>query len=94
MYNERKYKTYRNKLNHVLQKAEKQHFSDLLSENKSNLKKTWQTMKYIVNKNKRKKNQSEFKLNDGIVTKESSIIANKFNDFFCKYWTKSCHENS
>ena len=35
-----KYKTYRNKLSHILQKAEKQHFSDLLDVNKNNLKKT------------------------------------------------------
>lgn len=50
--NERKYKTYRNKLNHKLQKAERQHYSDLLIANKNNLKRTWQIMKDIVNKNK------------------------------------------
>ena len=57
--NEVKYKTYRNKLNHILQKAEKQHFSGLLDVNKNNLKKTWQIMNDIVNKTRKRK----FKLN-------------------------------
>ena len=37
-YNESKYKTYRNKLNHILKKAEKQHYTDLLTANKNNIK--------------------------------------------------------
>ena len=53
--NESKYKTYRNKLNHILKKAEKQHYTDLLEANKNNFKKTWQIMKDVVNKNKVKK---------------------------------------
>ena len=36
--NESKYKTYRNKLNHILKKAEKQHYTDLLEANKNNIK--------------------------------------------------------
>ena len=32
--NESKYKTYMNKLNHILKKAEKQHYTDLLAANK------------------------------------------------------------
>ena len=38
--NESKYKIYRNKLNHILKKAEKQHCTDLLAANKNNIKKT------------------------------------------------------
>ena len=33
-YNESKYKAHRNKLNHILKKAEKQHYTDLLTANK------------------------------------------------------------
>ena len=62
--NDSKYKTYRNKLNHILKKAAKQHYTDLLADNKKNIK-TWQIMKDVVNKNKVKKVHSKFKLNDG-----------------------------
>ena len=37
-YNEIMYKTYRNKLNHVLVKAEKDHYAKLLEANKRNMK--------------------------------------------------------
>ena len=37
--NESKYKTYRNKLNHILKKAQKQHYTDLLAANKNTIKK-------------------------------------------------------
>ena len=44
-YNESKYKAYRNNLNHVLKKAEKQHYTDLLTASKNNIKKTCQIKK-------------------------------------------------
>ena len=81
-HNEITYKSYRNKLNHILKKSEKQHYSDLLAANKSNIKKTWQIMKNIVNKNIIKKVQSKFRLPDGSVTENRSLISEKFNDFF------------
>ena len=40
--NEVSYKNYRNKLNHIMGISEKKYFSDLLSVNKNNVKKTWQ----------------------------------------------------
>ena len=40
-YNETKYKTFRNKLKHVLLTAEKKHYAETLEANKSNMKKTW-----------------------------------------------------
>ena len=80
--NEITYKSYRNKLNHILKKSERQHYSDLLTANKSNIKKTWQIMKNIVNKSKIKKIQSKFKLPDGSDTENKTLISNKFNDFF------------
>ena len=85
--NEITYKSYRNKLNHILKKSERQHYSDLLTANKSNIKKTWQIMKNIVNKNKIKKVQSKFKLPDGSETENKTLISNTFNDFFHKHWT-------
>ena len=46
------YKTYRNKLHHLLRAAERQYYQDLLTEHKSNLKKSWQVIKMIINKRK------------------------------------------
>ena len=60
--NESKYKTYRNRLNHILKKAEKQHYTDLLEANKNNIKKTWQIMKDVVNKNKVKKSSLKIQI--------------------------------
>ena len=81
-YNEVMYKTYRNKLKHVLAKAEKDHYANLLEANKSNMKKTWGILKDIINKNKANKVQSQFKLNDGSITSNKLIISEKFNDLF------------
>ena len=76
------YKTYRNKLNHILKCAERKHYSDLLNDNKNNVKRTWQILKSIVNKNKTTKIQDKFKLRDGIFTSDKSMISTKFNEFF------------
>ena len=48
--NEIKYKTYLNKLNHILKCAERKHFSDLLNDNKNNVKRTWKILKSVVKK--------------------------------------------
>ena len=92
--NEIQYKTYRNKLNSILKFAEKKYHSDLLDESKHNIKKTWQIIKNIINKNTAKKYHSEFKMNDGSITCDKSIISEKNQSIFHWYWSKSCQENS
>ena len=72
-HNETRYKAYTNKLSHISKKAEKQHYTDLLTANKSNLKKTWQIMKNVVNKNNVKSVNSKFRLNDGSLTENKSM---------------------
>ena len=80
--NEMNYKNYRNKLHHLIKIAEKRHYSELLNECQDNIKKTWQIIKNIVNKNKASQLQTKFKLNDGSFTTDGYVISNKFNDFF------------
>ena len=80
--NKIKYQIYRNKLNHILKCTERKHYSDLLNDDKSNVKRTWQIPKSIVNKNKANKIQDKFKLSDGTLTSDKSIISTKFNEFF------------
>ena len=80
--NEEIYKRYRNKLNHILRFAEKEHYSDLLRNCQDNIKKTWNTMKNIINKNKSRQKQSKFRLSDGTFTTDGQLISNTINEFF------------
>ena len=93
-YNELMYTTYRNKLKNILNKTEKAYYSKLLDANKSSMKKTWSILKQVINKKKHVKSQTQFKLSDGALTTDQSVISEKFNDFFYKYWTESCRKNS
>ena len=47
-------KKYRNKLNQLIRFAERKHYHDLLIEHKSNIKKSWQIIKSVINKQKYK----------------------------------------
>ena len=51
--NEICYKKYKNKLTHILLKAEKQYYHDLLNKHKDNMRKSWSIIKYIIHKNKK-----------------------------------------
>ena len=51
--NETCYKKYRNKLNHIILKAEKQYYHDLLEKQKGNLRKPWGIIKDIIYKDKK-----------------------------------------
>ena len=74
------YKKYRNKLNQLIRSAERKHFHDVLLEHKSNLKKSWQVIKTVINKTKYTPVNTEFKVN-GATTNDGNVIANKFNTF-------------
>ena len=81
-YNELMYTTYRNKLKKILIKAEKEYYSKLLEANRGNMKKTWSVLKEVINKKKYSKTQTQFKLSDGSLLSNQSLISEKFNDFF------------
>ena len=77
-----KYKKLRNELTSSLRNSELKYFSDDLELNKSDLHKTWGTMKKIIGKDA---NYSKKKINfqvNGKSTTDSDEIANSFNDFF------------
>ena len=71
---------HRYKLNHLIRKAERKYHQDILLENKSNLKKSWQILKGIMNKRKYRSAVQEFDSNRTII-KDGEQIANKFNKF-------------
>ena len=58
---------YRNKLNHILRSAERKYYQDLLIEHKTNVKKSWQIIKGIINKRKYRLNNTKFKHNGAII---------------------------
>ena len=45
------FKRYRSKLNHLLRSAERKNYQDMLKEHRSNVKRCWQIIKMIINKN-------------------------------------------
>ena len=71
---------YRNKLNHIMRTAERKHYLDLLIEHKSNLKKSWQILKRVINKRKYTPVCTKFQTN-GKVVSDGHEISNKFNRF-------------
>ena len=91
--NETCYKRYWNKLNHILLKAEKQYYHDLLNKHKGNLSKSWGIIKDIIHKNKKSSCQPKFKLSDGEITSDKKVISEKFNDFFCQCWSNVGYKN-
>ena len=75
------YKQYRNKLNHLLRSAERKYYQDILKEHRSNIKRCWQIIKLIINKNKNISVNKRFKHN-GKIVEDGKEIADRFNDFF------------
>ena len=80
--NEITYKIYKNKLNKVLKAAESEYYSKQLEINKHNMKKTWYIIKEAINKKKNTQAQDQFRLSNGEVTKDKTVISDNFNHFF------------
>ena len=80
--NETTYKRYKNKLSKILKQAEKLHYQELFAKYSTNLKKTWQIVKVLINKQKYITLKKKFKFGDEIKT-NSQQICEEFNDFFC-----------
>ena len=68
-------------MNQLIRSAERKHYHDLLIEHKSNIKKSWQIIKSVINKRKHKLPSKKFHCNGSIID-DGNMISNKFNDFF------------
>ena len=75
------YKAYRNRLHHILRTADCQYYQDLIKQHKANIKKSWQVIKSIINKQTYCPVNSKFKYNGDVIS-DGKIIANIFNIFF------------
>jgi hypothetical protein len=80
--NETKYKLYRNKLTHVIRKTKKMYFEKKFQTCKSDIKKTWDTIKELIRKEKHKPQLPTSFLHDKKYTNNPTEIANNFNEFF------------
>ena len=79
--NKKQYRIYRNRLTNLLRVAEKDYYCVLLTKHKSDLKKSCNIIKQIINKKGRKKCSTKFYDGEETVT-DQNIIANKFDNFF------------
>ena len=85
-FNKMQYSSYKSDLDKSLRLREKEYYNKLIESNKSNMKKTWDVIKTVINKKKRSAKYSEF-LVDGSLTDDPCIIADKFNEYFCNIGT-------
>ena len=82
-YRLKKYKAYRNKLNHLILSNKRQYFANQLQLAKDNLKNTWRIIGQAINKPQQKVSSfpTEF-IYQNTKIKGNKDIANKFNDYF------------
>ena len=74
------YKNYKNRLSHLLKVSEKQYCQESLEKHRSNMRKTWEIIKMVINKNKNKTTNSEFLVNNRLTT-DKTKVANGFNKY-------------
>ena len=76
------YKQYRQNLNKLLRKAERNYYDFILKQNQNNIKMSWQIIKQVINKNKYKSMTCDKLLVDNKVVTNKTDIANTFNNYF------------
>ena len=79
--NEILYKEFNKTVVHSLKRAEKEYYAELFEKYKCNLKKSWQLIRRLINKNKQGSIQSTFKYKGKDIT-DKFEIAEHFNNFF------------
>ena len=89
--NKVKYTRFRNILKSLLKKAEKIHYSSLMNEHKSNMKKSWKIIKEVLNKGKPPLENEQFCIN-GQLDGDRNTIAGAFNTYFVNVGPKLAEE--
>ena len=79
VYNEIKYKRYKNKLQNVIRNAKKSYYGSKIEENKTNLSKSWKILKELVTSNERSQCNTEF-VDGEVCVDNMQQVVNKFND--------------
>ena len=84
------YKQYKNKLNYLLRKLERDHIQNLLTLHKNNMKKTWKILKDIINKNRSVTPPQEYFDINGNKVFDRKLIANSFNSYYTSIGPDLC----
>ena len=79
--NELTYKTFKNKLTHIIRIAKKNYFKEKFDMHRNNGEKTWETISEIL-KNKKTKVTDTFITSNGVPCTDNTDIANNFNIYF------------
>ena len=77
-----KYKTYRNKLNHLLRKSKFMHFKEYFDIHKKNSKKLWSGLKDLINNRSDTQNCNVNLEIDSKIISDETKVASEFNNFF------------
>ena len=75
------YKQFRNKLNILMRKVEREYYDKELLIHKKNLRKSWEIIKEVINKKKKVDLPDKFNIEDVMVTDKLEIALN-FNNFY------------
>ena len=75
-------KMYNSMLNRNIKKAKQTYYHQEFAKYKDDIRKTWDTLKVIINKTKSKSDSPAYLLDNGNRIMGSMNIANKFNEFF------------
>ena len=81
-------KTYNNILNKSIRQAKKTYYHKEFLKYKTDIKKTWTTIKGILNKSNAKSDFPSHFLVNGAKTSDAQLIANKFNEYFVQIGPK------
>ena len=85
--NKETYRKYRNRLNYALRLAKQNYFSNLLEQEKNNMKNTWKILNSIIRPNSSKKFSEKFVSGNEVYTCPNKT-ASKFNDYFANIGPK------
>ena len=76
-----RYKTYRDRINHLIRINKKKHYNDFFKNNAENVKKIWQEINKLVHRNEAKQDILGIRIGNKIMT-DPIEIGNKFNKYF------------
>ena len=77
-----KFKTYRNKLHGIIQKAKRSYYLKKFEQVKKNMRQTWKTINKVIGRTQKQGISDQLKCVSGNIITDPRVISNEFNDFF------------